>query len=324
MAHEVLIVDDEADIRDLVSGLLADEGYLTRTAPDSDAALAEIAFRRPTLVVLDIWLRGSRHDGLDLLDQVVRDHADLPVVMISGHGKIETAVAAIKRGASDFIEKPFEADRLMMICARAIEGARMRREFQDLKRRSAPESELIGASPAIGALRMAIDRVAPTGSRVLVTGPPGSGKELVARLIHERSRRREGPFVVVNAAAMAPERMETELFGTEEPDRADGRRRAGTFERAHPGSLFIDEMADMPLETQAKILRVLVDQVFQRVGGSSPVQVDVRVIAASSRDLRAEIAAGRLREDLYHRLNVVPIRVPSLRERREDIPALVA
>ena len=322
MAHEVLIVDDEADIREQVSGILSDEGFETRIAADSDAALAEIEYRRPSVVILDIWLNGSTLDGLGLLDVVKRDHADLPVVMISGHGNIETAVAAIKRGAWDFIEKPFETDRLLLITERAIESARVRREYQDLKERAGAGSELIGASSAITALRAAIDKVAPTGSRVMVSGPPGSGKEVVARLIHRRSRRAGGPFVVLNAASMAPERMEAELFGVEDAG-GDGRRRIGTFELADGGTLFLDEVADMPLETQAKILRVLLDQVFERVGGNARIEVDVRVISASSRDPNVEIAAGRLREDLYHRLSVVPIRVPPLRERREDIPSLI-
>ncbi len=324
MAHEVLIVDDEADIREQVSGILADEGFETRIAADSDAALAEIEYRRPSVVILDIWLNGSTLDGLGLLDVIKRDHADLPVVMISGHGNIETAVAAIKRGAWDFIEKPFEADRLLLITERAIESARVRREYQDLKERAGAGSELIGTSTAITALRTAIEKVAPTGSRVLITGPPGSGKEVVARLIHRRSRRAGGPFVVLNAASMAPERMEAELFGVEDAGGGgDERRKIGTLEWADGGTLFLDEVADMPLETQAKILRVLLDQVFERVGGNTRIEVDVRVISASSRDPSVEISAGRLREDLYHRLNVVPIRVPPLRERRDDIPSLI-
>ena len=324
MVHEVLIVDDEADIREQVSGILADEGFETRVAKDSDAALGEIEVRRPSLVILDIWLNGSTLDGLGLLDVIKRDYRDLPVVMISGHGNIETAVAAIKRGAWDFIQKPFETDRLLLITDRAIESARMRREYHDLKERAGAETELIGASATMTALRAAIDKVAPTGSRVLVTGPAGSGKEVVARLVHERSHRSAGPFVVLNAASMAPERMEAELFGFENGAAGGGeRRRIGTFERAHGGTLFLDEVADMPLATQAKILRVLLDQVFERVGGSARIEVDVRVISASSRDLKDEIAAGRLREDLYHRLNVVPIRVPPLRERLDDIPSLI-
>ena len=318
MAGDILIVDDEADIRDLIGGILTDEGYEARTAADSDSALKEIERRRPTLLVLDIWLQGSRLDGLELLDQVKRDHPELPVIMISGHGNIETAVAAIKKGAYDFIEKPFKTDRLLLQVTRAIEAARMRRENDELRLRAGGESELVGASSAISALRQAIERVAPTNSRVLISGPPGSGKEAVARLMHARSRRSIGPFVTLNAASMAPERMEIELFGTE----GDEGSRVGTFELAHGGTLFIDEVADMPLETQGKILRVLVEQTFERVGGRAKVQVDVRVVSATSHDLQQEILLGRFRQDLFHRLGVVPLRVPALRERREDIPLL--
>ena len=322
MARDILIVDDEADIRDLMSGILSDEGFEARTAASSDDALAAIERRVPSLLILDIWLQGSRLDGLELLDLVKRHHPSLPVIMISGHGNIETAVAAIKRGAYDFIEKPFKADRLLVLVERAIEAARLRRENMDLRVRAGADEDLVGASSAINTVRQAVERVAPTGSRVMIMGPPGSGKEVVARLLHRRSRRAGGPFVVVNSATMAPERMEMELFGVEEGG-ADGASRPGLFEQAHGGTLFLDEVADMPPETQAKILRVLVDQTFERVGGRTRVQVDVRVVSASSRDLRAEIDSGRFREDLFHRLSVVPVRVPSLAERREDVPLLV-
>ena len=322
MAYSVLIVDDEADIRDLVSGILADEGYQTRVAAGSSSALDAIRARFPTLVVLDIWLDGSELDGLEVLERVLADDPDLPVIMISGHGNIETAVTAIKAGAYDYIEKPFKADRLLMMVRRAIEAARLRRENRELRLRGGPETELIGASPAVNLLRSAVEKVAPTGSRVLITGPAGSGKEVVARMLHARSRRAEGPFVVLNAASMAPERMEMELLGTEEGASAGAARKIGTFEQAHGGTLFLDHVAEMPAETQAKILRLLQDQTFERVGGSTRIQVDVRVVSASSRDLQDEIAVGRFREDLFHRLNVVPIRVPALRERREDIPVL--
>src|SRR5579863_4853435 len=321
MAHDILIVDDEADIRMLIAGVLKDEGYATRDAADSTEALAAIQARQPTLVVLDIWLQGSDMDGIDILRWMQAELPSVPVVMISGHGTIESAVEAIKIGAYDFIEKPFKADRLLLVVARAIEAAQLRRENAELKLRAGGELDLVGASSAVNQLRQQIERVAPTGSRVLVTGPAGSGKEVVARILHLRSRRAKGPFVAVNCATMRPERLEMELFGTEL--RIDGApRKIGTFERAHGGTLFLDEVADMPLETQGKIVCALQEQTFERVGGSSRVEVDVRVVASSNRELGAEIGAGRFREDLYYRLSVVPVRVPPLRERREDIPAL--
>lgn len=323
MAHEILIVDDEADIRAQIAGVLSDEGYETRSASDSDGTLAAIEARLPSMVLLDIWLQGSKRDGIELLKMIQESHPGLPVIMISGHGNIETAVQAIRLGAYDFIEKPFEADRLLLVIDRSLETYRLKRENQELRQRAGGNVELIGESAGINAVRQAIDRVAPTGSRVLISGPPGSGKEVAARTVHQKSRRAEGPFVVLNAASMAPERMEAELFGVEKgalgPDTPS---KVGTFEQAHGGTLFIDEVADMPLETQGKILRVLQDQTFIRVGGTRPVQVDVRVVAATSRDLLAEIAEQRFREDLYYRLNVVPIKVPPLRDRRQDVPAL--
>ena len=322
MASDVLIVDDEADIRDIVSGILEDEGYETRTARDSDEALAAVAARRPNLVLLDIWLQGSRLDGLQVLDAIKAEHAELPVVMISGHGNIETAVSAIKRGAYEFIEKPFKADRLVLIVDRALENLRLKREVRDLKQLAPVASTLIGKSPAMNQLRATIEKAAPTNSRILIFGPSGSGKELAARMLHARSARTQGPFVVINAAAITPERMEIELFGIEPSNGAQGRK-VGALEEAHGGTLFIDEIADMPRETQSKILRVLVDQTFQRYGGSARLAVDVRIVSSTSRNLEAEVEAGRLREDLYHRLSVVPIRVPPLAERREDIPELI-
>jgi two-component system, NtrC family, nitrogen regulation response regulator NtrX len=320
MAHDILIVDDEADIRDLVSGILSDEGYSVRSAANSDQALGEIQQRRPSLLVLDIWMHDSRYDGLELLDIVRRDHPDLPVLMISGHGNIETAVAAIKRGAYDFIEKPFKTDRLLVLIERAIEATQLKRENQELRRKTGEAGELIGESAPITAVRNTVEKVASTGSRVMISGPPGSGKELVARMIHMRSRRSEGPFIVLNAANMAPDRIEAELFGAE--NGANGRN-VGVFEQAHGGTLFIDHVSDMPMETQAKILRVLVDQTFERIGGNTRVEVDVRVVSATNQDLAELIAQGRFREDLYHRLAVVPVNVPPLVERRDDIPSLV-
>src|SRR5262245_9875264 len=323
MASDILIVDDEADIRELVAGILQDEGYTTRTARNSDEALAAVTARRPSLLFLDIWLQGSKLDGLQLLGVIKQEHPDLPIVMISGHGNIETAVSAIKLGAYDFIEKPFKADRLVLVADRALENFRLRREVKDLKQLAPLPATLVGKSPVINQLRQTIDKVSPTNSRILLVGPSGAGKELAARSIHALSARSAGPFVVINAAAMTPERMEPELFGVEASNGSQGRK-VGALEEAHGGSLFIDEIADMPRETQSKILRVLVDQTFQRVGGTIKVQVDVRIISSTGRNLEAEIAAGKFREDLYHRLSVVPIRVPPLAERREDISELVS
>ncbi|KRE12980.1 AAA family ATPase [Bosea sp. Root483D1] len=321
MSADILVVDDEVDIRELVAGLLEDEGYRTRKAGSADEALGAIAARRPNLVFLDIWLQGSRLDGLQVLELIKESHPDLAVVMISGHGNIETAVSAIKSGAYDFIEKPFKADRLVLVAERALEASRLRREVRDLKTRSVQASRIVGRSTAVNQLRQTLERVAPTNARVLITGEPGCGKELTARTLHDASTRSSGPFVVINAATITPETMEEELFGVEG---GDGRsRRVGALEEAHGGTLYIDEIGDMPRETQNRILRVLVDQNFQRVGGATRVHVDVRIISSSSRDLAKLIADGLLREDLYHRLGVVPIRVPALSERREDVPELI-
>ncbi len=321
MAADILIVDDEADIRDLVSGILEDEGHKTRLARDSDEALRAIEDRRPNLVILDIWLQGSRLDGLEVLSAIKATYPDLPVVIISGHGNIETAVTAIRRGAYDYIEKPFKADRLLLVTLRALEASQLKREVRELRERSTVSTEMVGHSAAINHLRNHIDRVAPTNSRILIRGASGTGKELTARVIHVKSARKDGPFVVLNAAAMAPERVEEELFGIE--DRAGTPRKVGALEEAHGGTLYIDEVADMPLETQGKVLRVLVEQKFLRLNGAQKVAVDVRIISSTSRDLEREMAEGRFREDLYHRLNVVPLRVPSLAERRDDIPELI-
>lgn len=321
MASDILVVDDEADIRDIVSGILSDEGHGTRTAKNSDEALAAIEARRPHLVFLDIWLQGSRLDGLQLLQLIKTNHPALPVVMISGHGNIETAVSAIKMGAYDFIEKPFKADRLVLVAERALEASRLKREVNELRTRAGALNRIIGRSTVINQLRQVVERVAPANSRVLITGAPGVGKELVSRSIHEASARASAPFVVINSANITPEMMEIELFGVEARDSRG--RKVGALEEAHGGTLYLDEIADMPKETQGKILRVLVDQNFQRVGGATRVYVDVRIISSSSRDLPALIAEGALREDLFHRLSVVPIRVPSLAEHRDDIPELI-
>jgi len=321
MTSDILIVDDEADIRELVSGILEDEGHTTRLAANSHEALAGIEERRPSLLILDIWLQGSQLDGLEILSRVKSQHPDLPVVIISGHGNIETAVTAIKRGAYDYIEKPFKADRLVLVTSRALENSKLKRENRELKEKSVVSFELIGRSTAINQLRQSIERVAATNSRIMITGPSGSGKELAARVLHSSSHRASAPFVAVNAAAMAPDRVEIEFFGTEANGAAP--RKVGALEEAHGGTLYIDEVADMPMETQGKLLRVLVEQKFQRVGGGPKVHVDVRIVSSTCRDLHQEMSAGRFREDLYHRLNVVPLTVPGLIERRDDISLLV-
>ncbi len=320
MALDILVVDDELDIRDLVAGVLEDEGYAPRTAADSDAALMAIADRRPSLVLLDVFLKGSRLDGLELLDEIKRRDPTQPVLVISGHGNLDTAVTAIRRGAADFIEKPFEAQRLLLLVSRATETEQLRAENDALKAQIGLGVQLSGTSAAINHVRATLKRVAPTGSRVLISGPAGVGKEVAARMLHSWSPRAGAPFVVVSAARMTPERVEEELFGSERPD---GSVTPGLLERAHGGTLFLDEIADMPMPTQGRILRVLTEQSFTRVGGQRVVKVDVRVLSSSARTLTAEIDAGRFREDFYYRLNVVPVFIPSLAERREDIPSLV-
>ena len=324
MATDILIVDDERDICSLISGILVDEGYKARVAGDADSALAEIEDRQPDAILLDIWLEGSRLDGMALLKLLKERDMDMPVIMISGHGNIETAVTSIKFGAYDFIEKPFEADRLLLCIERGLEAFRLRRENAELRLRTGRQIEIVGKSQSVKQLREAVSKVAPTGSRVLINGPAGSGKEVVARAIHAQSGHEQAPFVAINAAAITPERMEEKLFGVDGGSAVPGAvNKVGMFEQAHGGILYLDEISDMPLETQGKILRVLQEQTFQRVGGSRHIKVEVRVIASTSRDLQVEIAGKRFREDLFYRLNVVPLRVPSLNERRDDIPLLI-
>lgn len=321
MVSDILIVDDEPDIRELVAGVLEDEGYKTRTAATAESAIEEVRTRAPSLVVLDVWLQGSGMDGLELLRYLKTVDPLLPVILISGHGNIETAIAAIRRGAYDFIEKPFKSDKLLLVIERAIEAASLRRENQRLRSQAGLTEQWIGQSSPAQALRSAIEKVAPTNSRVLIKGRAGVGKELAASLIHMQSNRAQGPFLVVSAANLSPEQMEIELFGQEDEDGTP--TRIGLFEKAHGGSLLLDEVADMPRGTQNKILRVLTEQRFARVGGRANVSVDVRVMSATTKDIEQEIEAGRFREDLYYRLNVVPIEVPSLAQRRGDIPDLI-
>jgi two-component system nitrogen regulation response regulator NtrX len=316
---DILITDDERDIRELISDILKDEGFTTRLAANADQCMSEIAKEKPALMILDIWLKDSHMDGIDILKTVKREHPEIPIVIISGHGNIEIAVAAIKQGAYDFIEKPFNIDQLMVVIRRAMETSRLRRENQELKRGDAPSAEMLGDSAAFRSLKGQLDKVTRSNGRVMLTGAPGAGKEIAARYIHGQSNRAEAPFVTVASAAIEPERMEEVLFGRESPERGIEK---GLLEQANGGVIYFDEVADMPLGTQSKILRVLVDQQFTRVGGAGKLQVDLRVISSTTRDLGELIKTGGFRQELYHRLNVVPIHVPSLEERREDIPML--
>lgn len=321
MSFEILVVEDEEDIRTLISGILSDEGYHIREASNSGEALQKFKLRKPSLVILDVWLKGSELDGIELMDVFKVMDADIPVIIISGHGTVETAVSAIRKGAYDYIVKPFKSDKLIITARRALETVMLRQENEELRGRATTDDTLIGRSQIISQIRQKIDRIAPTNSRILISGPSGAGKELIARLIHSASNRASGPFKAVNAASMVPERVEEELFGVEY--NATNATKAGLLERAHFGTLYIDEVADMPLETQGKLLRLLVDQRFNRIGGEDDIQVDVRIITSTSRDLEKETKLGKFREDLYHRLNVMPLIAPSLMERREDIPELV-
>lgn len=323
MAHDILIIDDEADIRSLVSGVLEDEGYVTRTAADGSSGLEAIKARQPSLVILDVWLGDSDRDGLKILEIIKRDHPYVPVIMISGHGTIETAVTAIKNGAYDFIEKPFQSARLLLVVQRGIEAARLKRENADLKVKAGDNIDLVGTSSPMQNIRQIIERVAPTNSRILIAGPSGAGKEVIARKIHALSRRADRPFVVLNCATLHPDRLEAELFGTEiiglDPTVP---RKIGLLEQAHNGTLYLDEVTDLPLPTQSKLIRVLQDQFFTRLGDSQKIEVDVRITASSSGNISQMIQDGHFREDLYYRLNVVPIQVPALQERVTDIPDL--
>ena len=318
---DILIVDDERDIRELISDILEDEGFTTRLAGTSDEAMSEMNKEPPALMILDIWLKDSNMDGIDILKHVKRDNPDVPVIIISGHGNIEIAVAAIKQGAYDFIEKPFNIDQLMVVITRAMETSRLRRENSELRRKDVTTADMIGSSPAFRTLKSQLDKVTKSNGRVMLTGPAGSGKEIAARYIHSNSERAGGPFVTVSSASIESDRMEDVLFGRESSGRGV---EPGLLEQAHGGVIFFDEVADMPAGTQSKILRVLTEQQFQRVGGGDKVRVDLRVISSTTRNLEAEVAAGTFRQELFHRLNVVPIDVPSLAERREDIPELAS
>ena len=291
----ILIVDDEKDIRELIGDILKDEGYAIRLAGNSDDCMAQINAELPSLMILDIWLKDSRMDGIDILKTVKRDNPDVPVVIISGHGNIEIAVAAIKQGAYDFIEKPFNIDQLMVVVARAMEASRLRRENAELRRRDVTGSEMLGSSPSFKGLKSQLEKVTKSNGRVMLTGPAGSGKEMAARYIHVHSNRSGAPFVSVSSASIEPDRMEEVLFGRETPERGVEK---GLLEQAHSGVVYFDEVADMPLGTQSKILRVLTEQQFSRAGGTDKVRVDLRVISSTTRDLRAEIAAGRFRQEL--------------------------
>ena len=321
MKYDILIVEDEDDIRAMIGGILEDDGYEVRLTATSAEAINSLKSRKPSLMILDVWLKGSTMDGIELLDSIKKSHPNMPVIIISGHGTVETAVSAIRKGAYDYIVKPFKADKLLVTCKRALENARLKSENEELKGKRSHDVALIGTSSHVIQLKQKITRIALTNSRVLISGQSGSGKELIARLLHENSLRSKGPFKAVNAASIIPERVEEELFGVE--DESGNLNKIGLLERAHNGTLYLDEVADMPIETQGKLLRLLVEQRFRRLGGKDDVQVDVRVITSSSRDLFKEVSLGRFREDLYHRLNVMPLEAPPLKERREDIPALV-
>jgi len=315
----ILIVDDEKDIRQLISDILKDEGYSTKLAANSTECINEINSSPPDLLILDIWLKDSHMDGIDILKVAQRDNPEIPVVIISGHGNIEIAVAAIKQGAYDFIEKPFNTDQLLVVINRAMEVSKLRRENSALKIQDITRSEMIGKSTTFKNLKNNLDKVIKSNGRVLLTGPPGSGKEVAARYIHANSNRSNFPFITINCASIESNRMEEVLFGSQyKGDEVE----PGLLEMAHGGVVYFDEVADMPIGTQSKILRVLVEQQFIRLGGSDTVRVDLRVISSTTKNLKALITEGKFREELYHRLNVVPIEVPSLEDRRDDIPEL--
>jgi len=323
MAKTILIIDDEASIRESLSGILADEGFLALSAEDGQQGLSLLEDEQVDLVLLDIWMPGL--DGLEVLKRIKETQAELPVIMISGHGTIETAVQATKMGAYDFIEKPPSYDKIILSINNALDLARLKKENLILRQQTQRATQLTGNSPAMVALRHLVERVAPTEAWVLIRGEHGTGKELVAQSIHRLSKNAAKPMIELNCAAIPEELIESELFGHEKGSFTGATAsRRGKFDLADGTTLFLDEIGDMSLKTQAKVLRILQEQKFERVGGSKTIQVEVRVLAATNKDLEQEIENGTFRADLFYRLNVVPIQVPPLRERREDIPLLVA
>ncbi len=320
MTNEILVIDDNLDIRLLISGILKDNGYAVREAANFDQALAEINKKVPDVAIIDVKLDKGDNDGIELLNHLKKIDEDVPAIMISGHANVQMAVDSLKLGAFEFMQKPFSTDRLLNFVNRAIENIDLKKEKQVLENKLFSSYEIVGQSIKIEKIRNLVSKLSSTESRVFICGPAGSGKELVARQIHKKSQRSNNPFVVVNGALLDPEKYELELFGSEN---SNGTINYGFFEKAKNGTLLIDEVSEIPLATQAKILRVLIDQKFKRVGGSNEINVNVRIISTSSKIIREEVDKGNFREDLYHRLNVVPILLPALKERTEDIPELL-
>ena len=321
MKYNILVIDDEEDIRNSIAGLLEDENYEVRTVENSEKALAAILDRLPDLILIDIWLENSKLDGLELLNEIQSKFLSLPCVMISGHGNIDIAVKAIRNGASDYIEKPFEVERLLITIERVLEISKLKKEHKELWLRAGGELELIGESSLIKKIQSLIKKVAPTGSRILITGEYGTGKETLARLIHLNSKRAEGPFILLNSQILSNESIEEELFGEEDDQ---GRIiKIGLLEQANNGTLFIDEVASLTIEAQAFFIKALQDNAFKRKNGSTRINIDIRVISSSSIEIKNNILNNTFSEDLYYRLNVVPIEMPPLSKRKEDIPILI-
>ncbi|RZI45210.1 sigma-54-dependent transcriptional regulator [Candidatus Finniella inopinata] len=324
MSQDILIVDDESDIRELIAGILSDEGHTTRMAADGLKALELIKMRQPNLVVLDVWLGDSERDGLKILDIIKRDHPFVPVIMISGHGTIETAVSAMRKGAYDFLEKPFQTEHLLLVVERALESARLKQENQELKIKARTTSGIVGNSSAIYNIRQTIAKNAPTNGRCFISGPLGADKESIAREIHTLSKRAQAPFVVVKCASLHPQNLDVELFGADITGlSADTPRKIGLLEKAHGGTLYFDEITQLPLPIQAKVVKAIQENAFYRVGGEKPIDINIRFLASSSENVMALIQNGHFREDLYYRLGVSHLIIPSLQERVTDIPLLV-